>query len=342
MLCLEGIARALNIFNRRIDSVQYSLADMSGRTLQRVVVRPETVLVRPFLVAAVLRGVTFDAARYASFIDLQDKLHQNLCRQRSLVAIGTHDLSTLKGPFTYEALPPEEIEFVPLKQKRKFTARELMQFYLEQDQKLKKFVPLIHNSLVYPVIYDANRTVLSLPPIINGAHSAITLDTKDVFIECTATDLTKANIVLNIMVTMFSEHCALPFQVEAVEVVDVFGVSHVYPDLRSREMEVGLDYINGCIGTELDASQVSTLLSRMALSASPSSDGMAVRVTVPPTRSDVLHACGCHGGCGGSVRLQQSGAPGGRGGNNGAGTAAQPAVRTGAGRDGGRGIHRGF
>lgn len=44
------------------------------------------------------------------------------------------------------------------------------------------------------------RTVLSLPPVINGAHSAITLETKNVFIECTATDLTKANIVLNTMV----------------------------------------------------------------------------------------------------------------------------------------------
>lgn len=44
------------------------------------------------------------------------------------------------------------------------------------------------------------RTVLSLPPIINGAHSAISTRTKNVFIECTATDLTKAKIVLNTMV----------------------------------------------------------------------------------------------------------------------------------------------
>ena len=46
---------------------------------------------------AARRGVQFDAARYASFIDLQDKLHQNLCRQRSLVAIGTHDLATIQA-----------------------------------------------------------------------------------------------------------------------------------------------------------------------------------------------------------------------------------------------------
>lgn len=50
-----------------------------------------------------------------------------------------------------------------------------MQHYLENDLKLRKFVPIIQQSVVYPVIMDANRTVLSLPPIINGAHSAVTL-----------------------------------------------------------------------------------------------------------------------------------------------------------------------
>ena len=49
-----------------------------------------------------------------------------------------------------------------------------LQHYLNTDLKLRKFVPIIHRSLVYPVILDANRTVLSLPPIINGTHSAVT------------------------------------------------------------------------------------------------------------------------------------------------------------------------
>lgn len=76
---------------------------------------------------------------YDSFIDLQDKLHQNigrcslmwcslvdsvsiilsaifLSRKRSIVSMGTHDLDTVEGPFTYEALPPEQIKFKPLNQ----------------------------------------------------------------------------------------------------------------------------------------------------------------------------------------------------------------------------------
>ena len=34
---------------------------------------------------------------------------------------------TLQAPFTYEALLPEKINFVPLKQKKSFSAKELMQ-----------------------------------------------------------------------------------------------------------------------------------------------------------------------------------------------------------------------
>ena len=48
-----------------------------------------------------------------------------------------------------------------------------VQHYAENDLKLRRFVPIIQRSLVYPVILDARRTVLSLPPIINGAHSAV-------------------------------------------------------------------------------------------------------------------------------------------------------------------------
>lgn len=35
----------------------------------------------------------------------------------------------LQAPFTYEALPPEKINFIPLKQKKSFNGRELMQVW---------------------------------------------------------------------------------------------------------------------------------------------------------------------------------------------------------------------
>ncbi|KAK9278106.1 hypothetical protein L1049_027664 [Liquidambar formosana] len=293
LLCLEGLVQALRVFSGDDDIPTYTLATISKGSMLKMHVKPETSLIRPFVVCAVLRGMTFDEASYNSFIDLQDRLHQNICRRRTLVAIGTHDLDTIQGPFTYEALPPSDINFVPLKQVKNFRADELMEFY-KSDLKLKKFLHIIENSPVFPVLYDRKRTVLSLPPIINGAHSAITLKTKNVFIECTATDLTKAKIVLNTMVTAFSVYCQRKFEVEPVEVVYSDGKSYVYPDLSVYDMEVPLSYITGSIGVPLEANHVTSLLNKMQLSAkqSMSKDGQcSFTVSVPPTRSDVLHPC---------------------------------------------------
>ncbi|GJN35522.1 hypothetical protein PR202_gb24307 [Eleusine coracana subsp. coracana] len=247
LLCLEGLARALRVFNGTEANPVYKVAPVPRDSMLKMHVKPQTSQIRPYVVCAVLRGITFDEARYNSFIDLQDKLHQNICRKRTLVAIGTHDLDTLQGPFSYEALPPQEINFVPLKQKESFRADTLIEFY-KSDMKLKKFLHIIEKSPVFPVIYDSNRTVLSLPPIINGAHSAITLKTRNVFIECTATDLTKANIILNTMVTMFAEYCENKFEVEPVEVMYHDGSKTVYPDLSCYKMEVSLSDLIGPIG----------------------------------------------------------------------------------------------
>ncbi|XP_015577269.1 phenylalanine--tRNA ligase beta subunit, cytoplasmic [Ricinus communis] len=294
LLCLEGIAQALRIFNKQEETPKYTLANISKQAMLKMHVKPETSSIRPYVVCAVLRDMTFDEASYNSFIDLQDKLHQNICRRRTLVAIGTHDLDMLQGPFTYEALPPQDINFVPLKQVKNYRADQLMEFYRENDLKLKKFLHIIENSPVFPILYDSRRTVLSLPPIINGAHSAITLKTKNVFIECTATDLTKAKIVLNTMVTIFSAYCKKKFEVEPVEVIYPDGKSNVYPDLSVYNMEVPLSYITGSIGVSLKTEEITSLLNRMQLHAEQSvsnADQCTINVSIPPTRSDVLHPC---------------------------------------------------
>jgi phenylalanyl-tRNA synthetase beta chain len=110
------------------------------------------VQIRPHAVAAVLRGVKLDKASYNSFIDLQDKLHQNLCRKRSLVAIGTHDLDTIAGPFYYDALPPKDIRFLPLNQEKEYTAVELMELYS---------VSLLNNNITlnFDPLFEISRAI---------------------------------------------------------------------------------------------------------------------------------------------------------------------------------------
>jgi len=186
-------------------------------------------------------------------------------------------------------LENQKIKFKPLNQTQEFQADELMDFYMK-DTHLKRYVPIIRDSDVYPVIYDSKNIVLSLPPIINGDHSKIKMDTKNVFIECTATDLHKANIVLDTIVTMFSQYCHSPFEIEAVEVEQVDGKITTYPTLHSRTEDVSVKKINQRIGINVDSKQAAQLLNRMGLKTSIVNED-SLHVTIPPTRADVLHFC---------------------------------------------------
>ncbi|KAF1816574.1 phenylalanyl-tRNA synthetase [Eremomyces bilateralis CBS 781.70] len=290
MVCFEGIARALNVFLQRMKPPSFRVIAPPEGELQTMVVKEDTTRIRPLISCAILRGITFTKDRYASFIALQDKLHANLARQRTLVSVGTHDLDTIKGPFTYEALPPEEINFVPLNQTNKMNGKELMEYY-DKDKHLGKFLHIIRDSPVYPVIYDANRTVLSLPPIINGDHSKITLNTRNILIEITATDQTKVEIVNHILCAMFSEYCDTPFTVEPVQIISPHNhASRQSPDLTPREIQASVAYINSCCGLDLPATEICHLLTRMGHHAVPSpTDPDLVDIAVPITRADVLH-----------------------------------------------------
>jgi phenylalanyl-tRNA synthetase beta chain len=319
LLCIEGISRSLKVFLGDADAPIYDVMPPSenGKYTTMTVYKRNVDTIRPYVVCAILRDVTFDESRYDSFIELQDHLHRNVCRGRTLVAIGTHDLDSVIGPFVYDARPPRTVKFVPLthaSEGRSFDGSELMTHY-ETDpscKHLKPYVPIIKDSQLYPVVLDSTDEVLSLPPIINGARSRITLNTRNVFVECTATDMTKANIVLDTVVAMFSEYSSVPFAVESVIVnyVDSDMVTvletHVTPRMESRKMTASVKFVNSLIGINLESYDMATLCDRVQLGPArvllppgenddddenkEEEDGPILEVTVPPTRSDILHA----------------------------------------------------
>uniref|UniRef100_A0A1I7V0Y9 phenylalanine--tRNA ligase n=1 Tax=Caenorhabditis tropicalis TaxID=1561998 RepID=A0A1I7V0Y9_9PELO len=89
LLSVEGLSRAIRIFKQEIESPEYRFSDT--KTRQKIIVKRETAQVRPYVFGVILSDVCFDEDSYASFINLQDKLHQNICGKRTLVAIGTHE-----------------------------------------------------------------------------------------------------------------------------------------------------------------------------------------------------------------------------------------------------------
>lgn len=299
LLCIEGISRALGVFLERQEAPQYRLVYPSGGESKLITmnIHPETQRVRPLIACAILRNIRFTPRSYKSFIDLQDKLNQNIGRRRWLVAIGTHDLDAIEGPFRFEARDPEKIKFKALGKNVEYTAKELMTVY-ESDKHVSRFLPIIRDAPVYPIIYDSRDRVLSLPPIINSEHSKISLNTRNVFIEVTATDDTKLQIVVNMVATMFSEYCEEPYTIEPVKLVFPDGSTRISPDISPLTMTARASYINSCTSLSLSPPAIARLLTRMtlnpALNTAPSSNpGYADEITVaiPCTRPDILHEC---------------------------------------------------
>lgn len=56
-------------------------------------------------------------------------------------------------------------------------------------------------------------------------------------------------------------------------------------------MDVDAAYINRQLGRDFSAEEMAVLLRRMSLSGESVREGAGVKVSIPPTRSDVLHAC---------------------------------------------------
>jgi len=88
MLCFEGIALQLNVFRGRQSMPRFKRLELPEDKMHTITVTKDTARVRPLVAGAVLRNMKFTQATYDSFIGLQDKLHQNLARQRTLVRSG--------------------------------------------------------------------------------------------------------------------------------------------------------------------------------------------------------------------------------------------------------------
>lgn len=287
LLSVEGIAMAIKAYLGLGDLPEYKIKNPEN--LEKITVLPETKDVRPYCVSAIVRNVTFNEESYNSFIDLQDLLHQNICRRRKLVAMGTHDYDNMEGPITYEARKPEDIKFVPLGETKEVDGHEFIEM-CKKDNYIKKYVPIIGDKERFPVFYDKNGVVLSLPPLKNSAATAISTATKNVFIEITATDHKRAKIVLDILTTHLSQLSSDQYWIEQVEIEYPDGEKTHNPTLKENTFEVSLEYTNRLLGLQLTTEEIGKLVVKMGLKMISHSDDHFT-VSIPVTRNDILHAC---------------------------------------------------
>jgi len=87
---------------------------------------------------------------------------------------------------------------------------------------------------------------------------------------------------------MFSVYCAEPFIVESADVIQADGSKITYPTLKYRNEIIDRQRVLNLVGFDANTKDIASLLSKMCLDAT-AVDADKIKVTIPPTRHDVLH-----------------------------------------------------
>ncbi len=268
----EGVARAMRGYLGIETGLSLYGVKPSGISFT---VDPALANIRPVLGAAVIRGVSFDDESIQSIMSLQESLHWAVGRGRSKVAIGIHDLDTVKPPFHYIASPRSR-SFIPLDYTESMTMDEI----LDKHPKGRDYAKIVKDFALFPLIVDKDDNVLSFPPIINGERTRVTLDTKNILLDTTGTDKRAVGVAVNIICTAMAEAGA------TIESVEIGGVQT--PTLAPLERTVSVNECSRLLGIDLTAATMAELLRKMRFGAEPVGTDK-VKVQVPCYRADIMH-----------------------------------------------------
>ncbi len=273
---VEGLARAMRAFlDIEPGMKEYEVFDSDIDVFVDSSVKP----IRPFFRCAVIKDIDIDDTLLKSIMEAQEKLHITIGRKRSKLAIGVHDLDKVIPPFTYKAVGPHDIKFVPLAKTEEWDLDEI----LSKHEKGIGYAHLLKGMSKYPIITDTDGKVLSFPPIINGALTAVTTNTRNLFIDVTGNDLKAVKGALDILTTSMAERGGTIMSV----IMHDDGETFRSPDLSPSSWQFSLKECEKFLGVKIGKKGVVEALRRMELDAI--ADGDTVHVEIPSTRLDMMH-----------------------------------------------------
>ncbi len=278
LLGVEGVARSLRGFlNVETGLRKYKMQNPK----HRVDVDPSTKRVRPYIVAGVVEKVKLDdEATVASLMDLQEKIHLTLGRNRSEISIGVYDLDTVKPPFKYTTVAPESIKFIPLDSVNEMTPAQI----LTNHPKVIEYAHLLKNLKRYPLLTDSKGEVLSMPPIINSESTRVTEYASRLFIDVTGFNEKLAEQALRVIMTGLAER---GFKIQPVKIKHS-NRTLTTPNLKPEKMSIDVARANQTIGLDLKPREIAKIMKRMRYGVKKSGKKV-IELEVPSYREDVMH-----------------------------------------------------
>ncbi len=272
----EGVARAYRAFL----GIEPGLREYRAEPPEIKLVVEESVLkVRPYIACCEVLEAELDETLVGELMELQEKLHWALGRDRKLASIGVHDMREVKPPLVYRAAGRGELRFVPLGERTEMTPGEV----LERHPKGREYGHILKGAEKLPVVLDSRGRVLSLPPIINSELTKVTEQSRHLLIEVTGTEQRAVRHALNVIATAMAER---GFRLRGV-VVEYPEGGKVTPELEPEELEVGLEYVRRMLGFSITEEEAVESLRRMGYEAV--AEGERLKVRVPCYRCDVMH-----------------------------------------------------
>lgn len=274
LLSLQGYLRAFKAFIGKSSGVVRYKTNKPKKGFE-VKIMPSVKDIRAYTACAIIKGISFSKERIRDVIEMQEKLHATIGRNRKKLAIGIYPLEKIKLPIKYEARKPSEIRFVPLEMNQEMNGLQI----LHRHPTGKEYAHLLEGFEKFPVFVDSAGKILSMPPVINSNETGkITEHTKDVFIECSGSDFGALKKTLNIIAATLADMGGKIYQME----LD-YGKKEFTPDLTPEKMKISLDNANSLLGLKLSEKELERLLQRMGY------DYSRGNVLIPAWRTDILH-----------------------------------------------------
>ncbi|MBU0894732.1 MAG: phenylalanine--tRNA ligase subunit beta [Nanoarchaeota archaeon] len=231
--------------------------------------------IRPYTACAIIKNLNLDDEKIKELIEIQEKLHLTIGRKRKKLAIGIYPLEKIKLPITYKALEPDKIKFIPLETNKEMSGLEILQ----KHPAGKEYSNLLAGKTQFPIFIDANKNILSMPPIINSQLTGkITSKTKEVFVECSGFNFEILNKCLNIIITCLADMGGKIYNMEIKSSKKILT-----PNLTPSKMRLDLENTNKLLGLNLNEKEIKKLIEKMGHNYNK---GI---VEIPAWRTDILH-----------------------------------------------------
>ncbi len=271
MLSYQGFKRSFLAFlGRKRGLKEYKLHKPEKN--YKVIIENSVKEVRPYTACAIIQGLRLDDVKIKEIIELQEKLHTTIGRKRKKLAIGIYPLEDIELPITYKALEPDKIKFIPLDSTREMSGLEILQ----KHPTGMNYAHLLAGKEKFPIFIDAKQQILSMPPIINSQLvGKVTEETRDVFVECSGSNLEILRKCLTIIVTSLAEMGGKIYQMKLN-----YGKT---PELDSDKMKISLEDTNKLLGLNITEKQLGQYLERMGYNYEKG------YVEIAPWRTDILH-----------------------------------------------------